>query len=254
MVAMNATDGLQNGKAKPRSVGFFLVRHWCLTLCGLAFVALLLFHPLLLRDLRSLTLHADPLAECKTYCLLASELGVEGQGAIEHTAAWQQRTSGARILVIAGQRRRIVELGLVRGGDELCLSELTRRGVPVAAIKVLPTVRDSWDQARVLKDWLAAHPGESVNLICNEYSSGRLRYVLDHVLSKPAAADVRVVPWSKESTGDWWQSQRGVKDVGFSLLDLAFVSFWGESRAAGESLSAAQYQQRVEAIIGEAPQ
>jgi len=112
--------------------------------------------------------------------------------------------------------------------------------------------RDLWDQAESLKVWLDAHAGESVNLICSEYASGRMRYVLDHVLSPSSAHAVRVVPWFTENQRDWWLSRRGVKDVLYSAVDLAFVAFWREGRTAGRSLSVNQYQQQVDAMIGEA--
>ena len=99
------------------------------------------------------------------------------------------KPAGRKILLLLPHDSRIVEIGAVRSFEQMCRSELDKRGIPPADVwSIRAEARDVWDEAHAMADWLKEHPGATVVLACSPFGSGRLRYVFNKVLGPADAA------------------------------------------------------------------
>jgi uncharacterized SAM-binding protein YcdF (DUF218 family) len=133
--------------------------------------------------------------------------------------------------------------------------ELTGRGVSNAAIVTLRgKARDDWESARLLGSWLQQNPGAEVVMVCNRFHSGRIRYVLESVLGRPLAAQVRILAVADPGYDPayWWRSRQGVKDVMYGWLGLAYAWAAGQQPGTPPRWTAEQYQSLLTETYGKA--
>ncbi len=195
------------------------------------------------------------LAEADYLCLHGGELGADGFHALDRAAAWYAESPGRRILLMLPLTHRIVEIGAARSFEETSRRELAAHGIPDGAVgSIHADARDFWDEAHAMSDWLKEHPKADVAWACGDYTSGRLRYVVDKVLGAKLASQVHLAVMSDESLSPnrWWRSRNGVKDLMFAWLSMVYVWTEGENRPASTPRSAAQFQADARATLGEA--
>jgi hypothetical protein len=215
-----------------------------------------LVHGPLLRGLARPLVADRPQGECDGICLRGTDFGADGDRCYEEAAArWQQLPSRA-ILLIEPWPYRVSEMGAAPSFEALSRRQLDVRGVEAGAVRLIPgKARDVWDQARSLGAWLEDHPSCRVEFLCDRFYSRQVRYALDHVLAAEDADRVDVVPLSDRLVDEdnWWRSRKGVKDFMFAWLALAYTVRQGEHRAPPTRWSVAEYEEMLQAKLGEAP-
>ena len=212
--------------------------------------------PPLLRALAKPLIVDEPEGQARYLCVHGSDYGVDGSRCFDRATAWLQGAPGRRILILPCRPERVVEIGAIPSFAQVARRELLARGVKADDIEMMPGgARDEWDKAHRLDDWLAEHRDEEILLACSRFGSGRIRYVLDHVLEGDRAARIRVFPMARSSRNEtnWWRSRAGVKDLMFAWLNRICTWTQGEQRVAPERLSAAEYQSLLRKTFGEAP-
>jgi uncharacterized SAM-binding protein YcdF (DUF218 family) len=229
---------------------------WIRTAVVLAVVAAVgLGHAPLLRLLARPLLDRQSQDEAAWLCLQGSEYGVEGDATFEEPALWYHAAAGRRILLLQPWPHRVVELGVVPSFEQMARRELTRRGVPdVAIVTVEGAARDDWENARRLRAWLEQNAAAQVALVCSQFHSGQVRYVLDSVLDRQSAARVRIraIADPDYDETNWWRSRRGVKGFMFAWLGLLYARGEGEERIAPCGWSVQKYQSLLEETYGKA--
>jgi hypothetical protein len=221
----------------------------------LALIVLALLHPLVLRLLSWPLQSFDPPTTTDFFCLHGGELGIDGFEALRRASAWQRQTKGT-ILLVSPRTTRLVEIGAVPSFEQTCRRELKKYGVSEANVETIRgDVRNTWDKARALDDWLKKHPQANVSLACSPFASGRLRYIFNKVLDRRDSARIRLVSLPDPVSGStsWWRSRTGVKDFMYAWLDMAYTCCVGDDEPAPQP-SAAEFQKNVMAEIREAAQ
>jgi hypothetical protein len=220
-----------------------------------ALLGLVALHPFLLRMLAWPLQSADSPEPASFYCLHGRELGISGFQSLDRAAEWHAGTDGT-ILLILPRTTRIVEIGAVPSFEQTCRRELAKRGVPSDAIQPLGLeVCNTWDEARVLAEWLKERPQATVSLACSPFTGGHLRYVLDRVLGPDDSPRVHLISLADPAypPARWWCSRTGVKDFMYGWLNLLYAGR-DDSDTPVVRASAAAFRDVVAARIGEAPQ
>lgn len=155
---------------------------------------------------------------------------VGGDRAYDHAAGHYHSRRDGLVFLARGHPGRLEALEVVPSPLAVSRHELLARGVPPGAIQVLPgVVRSDWDVAREVKGWLRERPGERLLMLCDRFSSRRLRWLLDRVLGEMAPrVGVRALPHRDHDETDWWRHKSGQLDCLGSSLRLAFYVFAGE--------------------------
>lgn len=135
---------------------------------------------------------------------------------------------GRRILLIDTQPARLAEFGVLPPFAAAARARLEARGVPVAAIEVLPGARRGLAaELPVLARFLDAHPDAHVQLLAGRFDSAADRRTIDKGLAPAQAARVRVcaIPHPAYDETNWWRSRNGVRE---------FVLAWIKRLYGGE--------------------
>lgn len=201
-------------------------RRWRWLIVGGVLLALFLGRAPLLRGLAGLLIADEPDQGATALALL-------GGDRVHDAVAARVRDGGdVEVLLIAAVPRRLEAFGLIPPHTEIDRRALEGRGVPAAAIRVLPgQARDAWDGARVPRDWLRDHPEARVTVLCDRFGSRRLRIILDRVLGPDAArARVAALADRRYDETNWWRSEAGFTCYATEYVKLAYYGL-GEDRS-----------------------
>jgi hypothetical protein len=189
--------------------------------------------------------------------LRGDERGPSGSHALDEAANFFRAAPTHQIVLIGRRPGRVVELGILPSFVAMSRRELASRGVPGSAMVVAgDTAMDEWDEARLLAAWLHDRPGVTVAFACSQFRSGKMRYVLDRVLSREDAARVRIFSLRAPDCDarSWWRSRSGVKEFMFSWLEMAYARWEGENRPVPQRLDADAYRKKLDRALARAPQ
>lgn len=230
-------------------------RRWIVVL--LAAVALLgIGHRPLLQLLARPLVAEEGEADTDFVCLQAAGVTVEGEASFDLAAAWHHHRPTGRLLLLEPWPQRLVEIGVVPSFETVCRRELAKRGVPDAALILIPgKVRDDWQKAQILRAWLRDRPGTEVALVCNRFRSGQTRHIFSKVLGPDDTLRVRIVmsPNPEFDETDWWRTRRGIKGFMYGWLELAFTWCLGENRFVPQRFDAATYEALLQQTFGKPP-
>jgi hypothetical protein len=226
-----------------------------LSVAALATLLVVAGHGPVLRMLTWPLVDEQPPHEAAIRCLQGSEYGAEGDPTLDESAQWCREVPGRQILLLQPWPHRVVERQIVPSFEQMVRRELTARGVSNAAIVTLRgKARDEWEEAHLLGSWLQQNPAAEVVLVCDRFHSGRMRYIFDSVLGRPLAAQVRIRPMADPDYDPayWWRSRKGVKDVMYGWLGLAYA--WGAGQQPGTPphWTFAEYQSLLTETYGKA--
>jgi len=103
---------------------------------------------------------------------------------------------------------------------------LTQAGVPPEHIQVLPgpRVRSTYDEAKLVRAYVEAHPTSSILIVTSPYHTRRALWSLRHVLDDlPVQIGVEPAP-SPEAPSEitWWLHRRGWQTVAAEYVKLAY--------------------------------
>jgi hypothetical protein len=174
-------------------------------------IAALIFHQPLLRMVAN-TLIVDEPTEGYGHLVIFD-------GDHRHAIAGELFRSGKieHVLMFEGQRKRLVEYGILPPRHEIARRQLEQAGIPADAISLVEGETQSiWQVAKRLDSWLRTHKTVRVTVFSERFSSGDVRQVLDTTLSAESAARVRVraLPDRRYDETNWWRTRRGIKSFG----------------------------------------
>jgi uncharacterized SAM-binding protein YcdF (DUF218 family) len=156
-----------------------------------------------------------------------------GDGRHDRAAGFYHDGRARQVLLVQSYPDRLEALRLVPSRDEVDRQALLARGVPDAAVTVIPgQARDDWERVRALRPWLQDHPGVHVHLVCERFGSRRLQLLCRRVLG-PDAARVHLLalaPGDYDET-NWWQSKEGLLDFLRQVVVLTYAWVAGERTA-----------------------
>jgi hypothetical protein len=146
-------------------------------------------------------------------------------------AAHQYRSGrAAQVLLVARAPEPVVQLQILPPFDELARRKLSKAGVPLPAIEVIPaSARNCWEIARAFERWFVVHPRAKIDVLSDRLLSSRDRFVLRSVLSPEQSARVRVfgLPDPEIVERGWWRHRNALKSVAAACLTFAFDYFQG---------------------------
>jgi hypothetical protein len=144
------------------------------------------------------------------------------------SAAELSRGGAATILVYRCRPDRLVRLGIMPRGDETARRELLQRGVSDQDLEILAGESASRSRiAAALGQWLADHPDQTVNVLCDRFTSRTWKIVLQRAVAPALAANIQIVPLSNRQYDEtnWWRSKPGTMAFVNSYIRLGF-HYW----------------------------
>lgn len=143
------------------------------------------------------------------------------------SAAQLYRAGAKTVLVYRCRPDRLVRMGILLPGDELARRELLKRGVSNQDFEVLDCESSCRSRiAAALGQWLAEHPDQTVNVLCERFTSRTWQTVLRRAAEPALAGQVRIValPNRQFDESNWWQSKPGTMAFLNNYISLGF--FW----------------------------
>ena len=173
---------------------------------------------------------------------------IEGDRRHDVAAGFVRGNPAGRILLIQAEPDTLVACGIVPADDVLDHRALVARGVPAAAIELIPgAAADRWQTIRQLQHWLDAHPDAQPALLCDRFYSRLQRTVADAVLTPDAAQRVAVwaLPRREFDEQDWWQTRSGARSLVYAWLALTFHTLCGEPHEASRPWDPDEYERAL---------
>jgi hypothetical protein len=146
------------------------------------------------------------------------------------------RDQGSRVLLYRRRLDRLERIAIRMPSDEISRRELRERGVPESDMQSLREVPRGRSQLiRVLNEWLKEHPADSVDLLCDRFTSRAWKRVVAHGVDAGVERRIHMVPLRKREFDEtnWWHCKEGM--VGFvnGYLILGFQLFGGSEEPEG---------------------
>jgi hypothetical protein len=152
-----------------------------------------------------------------------------GDGRYDEAARLRDADADA-VALVRMHPNRLRRVGALPTPERIALKALAARGVPEYAVAILPAdARNEWDVARALAVWLEARPDATAVVLCDEFSSRRMRLVVDRTAG-PAADRIRIRALRHRwvSPDDWWLGKDGLKQFFGSAVGLTYALVLGE--------------------------
>jgi hypothetical protein len=187
----------------------------CLTLIVMAVI----FHQPLLRVVANVLIVDEPTEGF-------DHLAITG-GDHRHAIAGELFRGGKiqRVLMFEGQKKRLIEYGILPPPNEIARRQLEKEGIPADAISLIGgETQSTWQFAERLDSWLRTQKTVQVTVFADRFRSRDVRRVLDATLSAGSAARVRVraLPDRRYDETNWWRSRRGMKSFGNASMVLLY--------------------------------
>jgi hypothetical protein len=176
-------------------------------------------------------------------------------GAFDVVAGLYRDWPSRRVVLVEPAPTRLVQAGFVPTFEAICRRELEARGVPRDSVAVVGRgARNGWDEARLAAAWFEANPTACVAFLCDRFSSGAMRSILNAVLAPEQAARVRIVALSSRryDERDWWQSRTGVRQFMYAAIARAYVGWVGEPDEVPEAQSPEDFERMLDRLVAEA--
>jgi hypothetical protein len=159
-----------------------------------------------------------------------------GDGRFDRAVDAYRGGNAKQILVLDRPATRLVRLGILPSRAEECRRELARRGLPDGAVSIIPgAASNPWQTARCLGAWLREHPRDDVQVLCDRFASGDLRYVMSRVLNAAERERIVLRPLAdrRYDEASWWQSRAGWRAAVEAACEMAYDRLRGEAPGPG---------------------
>lgn len=204
-------------------------------------VSLYLFRAPLLRGAASALIVDQPREATTALLLLDADRGTE------RAAESYREGRAGRVLLIESWPGRVEQMGVLPPYVDVLRRNLVAGGVPGESVAVLKgRAKNDWDRARMVGEWLAAHPGATVTVLCDRFGSRRLCRVFSATLGAEAA---RLRWWAQAERrfdeNDWWRHKEGFLRVYSAGVGLGYVWLVGEDREEWRPWDPDQYEKSL---------
>jgi hypothetical protein len=132
------------------------------------------------------------------------------------------REGATKILLYRRQSDRLERAGIKPRTDELARREMEKRRVPHGDVESLPEVPPGKSKfVTVLAEWLEQHPEQSVDLLCERFSSRTWKLLCDRTADAGVVERIHFVPLSHRRFDEtnWWRSKEGT----VALVNAYFI-------------------------------
>lgn len=153
---------------------------------------------------------------------------------VEEAARWYSQGRAERILLVGRWQTPAVQLKVLPPFEDEARQLLARSGIePGAITEIAGSTRNTWDVARSLEPWLAAHPEAKIDVLTDRLASGHDRLVLGRWLGSERAGQLRVfgLPDPAIIEGGWWRHRYPLKAVAVAAFAFAFDYLHGPAPA-----------------------
>jgi uncharacterized SAM-binding protein YcdF (DUF218 family) len=129
-----------------------------------------------------------------------------------------------QVMVAVSPLKRTAMLGLAKAHGELNREVLLHEGVPESAVITLGRdLNNTFQEARALRDWVAAHPCKSVIIPTEAIHTRRVRWVFEKVMAGSGCRVlVKSVAHPEYGPHDWWMTEAGVVAVQNEVLKYVY--------------------------------
>jgi hypothetical protein len=202
---------------------------------------LYLFRAPLLRSAASALVVDQPPEPTAALLLLDADRGPE------RVAESYRQGRAERVLLIEEWPGRAVELGVLPPREDVLRRNLEAEGVPEESVTVLKgRAKNDWERGRLLREWLAGHPGATVTVLCDRFGSRRLCRVFGVTLG----ADAGRLRWRAPADrrfdeNDWWRHKEGFLRLFSAGTGLGYVWLAGEDREEWRPWEPDQYEKTL---------
>jgi hypothetical protein len=149
------------------------------------------------------------------------------------------------VLLFSPERQRLVLLGVIPPGEELCRERLIRDGVSPDAIHFVDgKSRSDWQAARLIGEWLDEHSGKRINVLCERFSSHRWSFIFDRTIapSNRSRLAIEAVADPRFDETNWWRSRSGIKSYFHNIFRIGYARLHGEDSVLPTDWSPEKYE------------
>jgi hypothetical protein len=200
---------------------------------------------------------------CRGYLLKAAanflviDESVEGTDVVlvPETRGCQLRAAGALLRASPALRALVIErpqgltrLGLYPSEGTIARGHLSRHGVSVDRVTVLPSAGPTdWEALRAVRQWMEDHPRARLAILNGRFDNRRYRLLCRAVFEEKQLARVRLgaVPFEEYDETDWWRCKDGLKTLLCAYLRLAYVVLHGENSEEWRPWDPDRYEQSL---------
>jgi hypothetical protein len=150
----------------------------------------------------------------------------------------------SKVLLYRRQLDRLERMGIRMPSDVIARRELRERGVPNDDVQSLPEVPRGRSQlVRVLNEWLNEHPDDSVDLLCDRFTSRTWKRVVARRVDAGAERRIHIVPLRQRAFDEtnWWHCKEGRAGFVNGYLILVFQLFGGTEEPEGRERTAEDF-------------
>jgi len=137
-----------------------------------------------------------------------------------------QQGLAPQIAIARSQSTPAEGLGLTRNETDISVSVMEALGVPAGQIEILPFpggVTSTFDEAKVLKGYVDAHPIRRIILVTSAFHTRRARWIIDQELSPgPVSLEVAAAPYTGFDQTNWWKSEDGLVTLNNEYIKLIY--------------------------------
>lgn len=137
-----------------------------------------------------------------------------------------QKGLAPQIAIARSQSTPTEDLGLTRNETDISVSVMETLGVPADRITVLPFpggVTSTFDEAKVLRGYLDAHPLRRILLVTSAFHTRRARWIIDKELAPlPVSLEVAAAPYIGFDQTNWWKSEDGLVTLNNEYIKLVY--------------------------------
>ena len=189
-----------------------------LTIAAILLLTAWVFHSPILRGLAGGLIVEDSRAIAPAVLLLDGDRQYD-------SAAQLYREGATTILVYRSRPDRLVRMGIMPPGDETAQRELRKRGVSNQDLVILAGESASRSRiAAALGAWLNEHPDQTVNVLCDRFTSRTWKMLLRRAADPAHAKNICIVPLANRRFDEtnWWRSKPGTLALLNNYISLGF--------------------------------
>jgi uncharacterized SAM-binding protein YcdF (DUF218 family) len=131
-----------------------------------------------------------------------------------------------RVVIARAESGAAVKLGLIPNETDISVGVMKRLGVPAEAITILPVtggVTSTFDEARVLRDYVEENQVSRIILVTSEFHSRRAKWIFERELTGlHLSLEMAAVPYSTFDRTNWWTNENGLITLNNEYIKFIF--------------------------------
>jgi len=155
------------------------------------------------------------------------------------------------VILPSGRRNRLVRMGVLLPSEEIGRRELLKQNVPEGNIYSIAVhgKMDCSTVATALCDWAEDHPGRTIGVLCDRFSSRKWRTILNRAPNLSAVKRIHVIPVPDRHFNEtnWWQSKEGTMAFVNGILRLTFCYLHPDGEPVWQERTQADFRATISA-------